>query len=147
MIDTSFAVSAVICIALSLWALIHLWKSAESLPFKLYMSVLVLMPVLGPLFYFFIKETPEALPEDEIRTKGRFLYGNYGLNYDVYNKKTREEFKQQNEEITRQKEDIKRQPSDEPAPEQPPPPAEENRSRSKGSFLRRSLAVEDDEKT
>ena len=51
---------AVLSWLLSLYLLIKLWRSVDLLPIKIGLSVLLLIPIVGPLAYFWIHAFPPA---------------------------------------------------------------------------------------
>lgn len=51
----------------------RLWRSSEYIVLKLIISLVTLVPYLGPLFYFFVTDrTPPKNPEDEVHGKGDY---------------------------------------------------------------------------
>jgi len=45
------------------WVILRLWRSADRVYFKVILSLLALIPVLGPLLALWISDFPEAEPE------------------------------------------------------------------------------------
>ncbi len=63
-LSTPVIVIAVLSWLLSLHLLIKLWSSADLLTIKIALSVLLLVPVVGPLAYYWIQAFPEPSHPD-----------------------------------------------------------------------------------
>lgn len=48
---------------LAMWLILKLWRSGDRVFFKVSLSLLALIPVLGPLLAFWISDFPEEEPE------------------------------------------------------------------------------------
>lgn len=60
------------------WLIVRLWRSADRVFFKVTLSLLALVPVLGPLLAFWISDFPDEEPEvlQAPRPRGTF-YGRW----------------------------------------------------------------------
>ena len=47
----------------ALWVILRLWRSADPIFFKAILSLLALIPVVGPLLVFWISDFPDVEPE------------------------------------------------------------------------------------
>jgi hypothetical protein len=61
--------------AVALWVILKLWRSADQVFFKVSLSLLALIPVLGPLLALWISDFPEVEPEvlQAPRPRGAFF--------------------------------------------------------------------------
>ena len=66
------ATSSVVALVMS----VRLWQSRDELFFKFALSVLVFIPVLGPLFVFWVQRFPQTMHPE--------LMDYYGASADVY---------------------------------------------------------------
>jgi len=81
--------------AISIYLIARLWGRSDAIRFKIFVSVFTLIPLLGPLFFYFLTDYPSSLPVDK---QNRFSRGNFTQNWDVEKRKMKEKIRKLEQE-------------------------------------------------
>jgi hypothetical protein len=60
--SATIALLLVASVAATLFAWIHIWRSADPRPFKSILALVAAIPLLGPIMWFFIATMPSVRP-------------------------------------------------------------------------------------